>query len=62
MALSTADGDRPSVVLICSGQPIGQPVVFGGPFVMNNHGEIAQAFHDYRSGKFGNIPRQARLR
>jgi len=34
----------------------------GGPFVMNSKAEIYQAFQDYRSGKFGPVPRQARLR
>ena len=43
------------------GQPIGQPLVMGGPFVMNSKAEIAQAFDDFRSGKFGEIPRQMRL-
>jgi len=33
----TADhGDQPSLVMVYSGQPIGQPVAMGGPFVMNN--------------------------
>jgi Pirin C-terminal cupin domain len=39
----------------------GQPVVMGGPFVMNSKAEIAQAFRDFHSGKFGDIARQARL-
>jgi len=29
---------------------------------MNTEAEIAQAFRDFRSGKFGDIPRQVRLR
>jgi quercetin 2,3-dioxygenase len=48
-------------VMTCSGQPIGQPVAMGGPFVMNSHAEIAQAFRDFHSGQFGDIPRQVRL-
>jgi len=45
-----------------SAQPIGQPVVMGGPFVMNTETEIARAFSDFHSGKFGGIPRQARVK
>jgi len=61
ITVATADGDRPSVVMTYSGEPIGQPVAMGGPFVMNTEAEIAQAFRDFRSGQFGDIPRQARL-
>ncbi|HEX2785696.1 MAG TPA: pirin-like C-terminal cupin domain-containing protein, partial [Ilumatobacteraceae bacterium] len=46
---------------VYSGRPIGQPVVMGGPFVMNTRTEIDQAFRDYRAGKFGAVPRAARL-
>jgi redox-sensitive bicupin YhaK (pirin superfamily) len=59
--LATAAGEQPSVVMAYSGQPIGQPVAMGGPFVMNSEAEIAQAFRDFHSGKFGDIPRTARL-
>jgi redox-sensitive bicupin YhaK (pirin superfamily) len=27
-----------------------------GPFVMNTHAELAQAFEDYRRGRLGTIP------
>jgi hypothetical protein len=62
ITLATGDGDEPSVIVAYSGQPIGQPVAMGGPFVMNSQAEIDQAFHDFHSGRFGDIPRQARLR
>lgn len=62
IALTAADGDVPSVVMVYSGEPIREPVAFGGPFVMNTQAEIEQAFRDFRGGKFGDIPRQARLR
>ncbi|WP_203337543.1 pirin family protein [Nocardioides limicola] len=61
MALATGDSDRPSVVMIYSGEPIREPVSMGGPFVMNTRAEIEQAFRDFHSGKLGNVPRQARL-
>ena len=61
ITLATGDGDEPSVVMAYSGQPIRQPVAMGGPFVMNSQAEIEQAFRDFHSGKFGDVPRQARL-
>ncbi|WP_067170354.1 pirin family protein [Microtetraspora niveoalba] len=62
IVLETGDGDTRSVVMVYSGQPIREPVAIGGPFVMNTRAEIDQAFRDFRSGKFGDIPRQARLK
>jgi quercetin 2,3-dioxygenase len=43
-------------VLILGGQPIGEPMAWYGPFVMNTHAELAQAFEDYRRGRLGTIP------
>lgn len=48
-------------VMIYSGRPIGEPVALGGPFVMNNNAEVEAAFRDFHAGKFGDVPRQARL-
>jgi redox-sensitive bicupin YhaK (pirin superfamily) len=62
LRLETGDGDSASQVLIYSGEPIRQPVAVGGPFVMNTTDEIEQAFKDFRTGKFGDVPRTARLR
>ena len=42
--------------LILSGQPLNESIEGYGPFVMNSREEIEQAFDDFNSGKFGNIP------
>jgi redox-sensitive bicupin YhaK (pirin superfamily) len=48
-----ADGD--SVVLVMTGEPIPEPVVGHGPFVMTSAAEIRQAIDDFNSGRFGQI-------
>lgn len=62
IALAADSADTPSVVMVYSGPPIREPVAIGGPFVMNTQAEIAEAFRDFHSGKFGDVPRAARLR
>ncbi|GII23043.1 hypothetical protein Pme01_26400 [Planosporangium mesophilum] len=62
LQLAAADRDGQSRVMVYSGQPIGEPVAMGGPFVMNKRTEITQAFADFHAGKFGDVPRQARLK
>jgi redox-sensitive bicupin YhaK (pirin superfamily) len=46
-----------AVVLLGHAEPIGEPVVAHGPFVMNTRQEIREAMADYQSGKFGGLPR-----
>ena len=41
--------------LLLSGQPLNQPIVGHGPFVMNTPQEIRQAIVDFNSGKFGSM-------
>lgn len=48
-----ADGD--SIVLVMTGEPIDEPVVGHGPFVMNTEGEIREAIADFNAGKFGTL-------
>jgi quercetin 2,3-dioxygenase len=48
--------DEDAHVIILSGQPLHEPVVQYGPFVMNSAAEIERAMLDVNSGKFGPIP------
>ncbi len=43
-----------STLLLGHAQPLNEPVVSQGPFVMNTREEIMQAYDDYKNGKFGN--------
>lgn len=44
-----------SDVFIMAGEPIDEPIVGHGPFVMNDASEINQAIVDFQSGKFGQL-------
>ncbi len=50
---ATASSD--AELLVLSGEPIDEPVVQYGPFVMNSQQEIIQAVHDFNDGKFGHL-------
>ena len=63
LILFANDGDRlqltaeaDSHLVILAGEPLNEPVVAYGPFVMNTFDEIRQAVFDVQSGKFGPIP------
>ena len=51
----TLDANNDAVVLLLSGEPIDEPIVGHGPFVMNTRDEIVQAMKDFGSGKFGQM-------
>lgn len=46
---------KPTQVLVLAGEPIREPVVWYGPFVMNTDEQIRQAIRDYQSGRMGQI-------
>ena len=50
--VTIAGGDLNARVLLFAGRPLREPVVFGGPFVMNTKAEVEQAYADYRGGRF----------
>jgi len=48
------NAEHVSALLLC-GEPIDEPIVGSGPFVMNTAEEIRQALYDYQSGKMGHL-------
>ncbi len=46
-------------VLLLGGEPIDEPVVGHGPFVMNTWPEISRAIHDVGAGRLGELPDEA---
>jgi redox-sensitive bicupin YhaK (pirin superfamily) len=63
LILFANDGERLAIealeeshVILLAGEPIDEPIVQYGPFVMNRIEEIEQAIRDVQRGKFGPIP------
>jgi len=55
MIANPSDAKSPLDVLLIAGEPLNEPVVRHGPFVMNTEAEIVQAIEDYRNGRMGSI-------
>jgi quercetin 2,3-dioxygenase len=49
------DAQTDATLVVLSGEPIDEPIVGYGPFVMNTQAEIRQAVDDFNSGKFGRM-------
>lgn len=51
----TVRAEEDAALLVVGGEPIDEPVVAHGPFVMNTQDEIRQAIEDLRAGRFGSL-------
>ena len=45
-------GEKGIRFLLVSGKPLGEPVAWSGPIVMNTREEVAAAFREYQDGSF----------
>jgi len=46
-------------ILVMDGEPIAEPIVGQGPFVMNSRAEIEKAFEDFELGRMGELASDA---
>lgn len=51
------EAESDALVLLLSGEPLDEPIVGYGPFVMNSESEIRQAIDDVQLGRFGQMTR-----
>lgn len=50
-----AAGARGATLVVLAGAPIGEPVVFGGPFCMTTRADVADAQERFRRGEMGRL-------
>jgi redox-sensitive bicupin YhaK (pirin superfamily) len=55
-SLLELEANESAHLIVLAGEPIAEPIVQYGPFVMNSVEEIRQAILDVERGKFGEIP------
>lgn len=53
VVFSASEAETGALLMAC--EPIREPIVRYGPFVMNNKQQLAEAFEDYQNGKFGRM-------
>jgi redox-sensitive bicupin YhaK (pirin superfamily) len=51
-AVTVSTGEKPVRFLLASGRPLGEPVAWGGPVVMNTQDELRTAFRELQQGTF----------
>ena len=62
LAVMERDGSRlefevteDTTLLLLNGEPLNEPIVGHGPFVMNSRAQILEAINDFNAGRFGQI-------
>jgi redox-sensitive bicupin YhaK (pirin superfamily) len=50
--VSVTAGDKGLSFLLVAGKPLGEPVAWGGPIVMNTQEELQNAFDEFKNGTF----------
>ena len=51
----SVQAERDAAMLVLTGEPLDEPIVGYGPFVMNTRAEIHQAYADFQRGKFAAV-------